>query len=51
MREVSFQQAFGRDLQEAYEWCVKYRKSKKETDLNQVRITSKLVVLGFFALQ
>jgi len=35
MREVSFQQAFGRDLHEAYEWCVKYKRSKREPDLNQ----------------
>eukprot|EP01113_Clastostelium_recurvatum_P006582 TRINITY_DN1298_c0_g1_i1.p1 TRINITY_DN1298_c0_g1~~TRINITY_DN1298_c0_g1_i1.p1 ORF type:complete len:2380 (+),score=927.36 TRINITY_DN1298_c0_g1_i1:62-7201(+) len=35
LREVSFQQAFGRDLQEALEWCRKHSRSGKESDLNQ----------------
>eukprot|EP00300_Choanocystis_sp_HF-7_P014320 c18647_g1_i1.p1 GENE.c18647_g1_i1~~c18647_g1_i1.p1 ORF type:complete len:738 (-),score=200.72 c18647_g1_i1:144-2357(-) len=35
MREISFQQAFARELQEAYEWCTKYKQSKRESDLNQ----------------
>jgi FKBP12-rapamycin complex-associated protein len=35
LREVAFQQAFGRDLQEAHEWCHKYLRSNKESDLNQ----------------
>ena len=35
MRESSFQQAFGLDLEEAHEWCSKYKRSKKDTDLNQ----------------
>lgn len=35
LREVSFQQAYGRDLQEALEWCQKYTRSKKVSDLNQ----------------
>eukprot|EP00163_Fabomonas_tropica_P020651 TRINITY_DN36542_c0_g1_i1.p1 TRINITY_DN36542_c0_g1~~TRINITY_DN36542_c0_g1_i1.p1 ORF type:complete len:924 (+),score=262.11 TRINITY_DN36542_c0_g1_i1:217-2772(+) len=35
LREISFQQAFGRDLQEALEWCQKYQDTKKVTDLNQ----------------
>jgi FKBP12-rapamycin complex-associated protein len=35
LREVAFQQAFGRDLQEALDWCKKYTRSGKESDLNQ----------------
>jgi FKBP12-rapamycin complex-associated protein len=35
LSEQSFQQAFGRDLQEALEWCKKYKRSKKESDLTQ----------------
>jgi len=36
LREVAFQQAYGRDLQEAYELCKKYSRSKKsQQDLNQ----------------
>eukprot|EP00004_Rigifila_ramosa_P027283 TRINITY_DN882_c0_g1_i1.p1 TRINITY_DN882_c0_g1~~TRINITY_DN882_c0_g1_i1.p1 ORF type:complete len:2377 (-),score=590.06 TRINITY_DN882_c0_g1_i1:39-6899(-) len=35
LRETSFQQAFGRDLKEAQEWCEKYQRSKKVPDLNQ----------------
>lgn len=35
MREISFQQAYGRDLQEANEWCRRYLKSGKTSDLNQ----------------
>eukprot|EP00026_Physarum_polycephalum_P000091 Phypoly_transcript_00091.p1 GENE.Phypoly_transcript_00091~~Phypoly_transcript_00091.p1 ORF type:complete len:2307 (+),score=451.47 Phypoly_transcript_00091:133-7053(+) len=35
LREVAFQQAFGRDLQEALDWCKKYTRSGKEADLNQ----------------
>jgi FKBP12-rapamycin complex-associated protein len=34
-REASFQQAFGRDLQEAFEWCKKYTRSGKVNDLNR----------------
>eukprot|EP00697_Spironema_sp_BW2_P017838 gnl/Spiro4/9656_TR5124_c0_g1_i1.p1 gnl/Spiro4/9656_TR5124_c0_g1~~gnl/Spiro4/9656_TR5124_c0_g1_i1.p1 ORF type:complete len:2413 (+),score=551.86 gnl/Spiro4/9656_TR5124_c0_g1_i1:148-7386(+) len=34
-RELSFQHSFGRDLQDAYEWCERYRKSKCDNDLNQ----------------
>jgi FKBP12-rapamycin complex-associated protein len=33
-QEESFQQQFGRDLQEAHEWCKKYTRSNKESDLN-----------------
>jgi len=35
LRETSFNQAFGRDLQEAFEWCKKYNRSKNTKDLNQ----------------
>ena len=35
LREVSFQQAYGRDLQEALGWCKKYSRSNKVSDLNQ----------------
>eukprot|EP01114_Cavostelium_apophysatum_P008932 TRINITY_DN21_c0_g2_i1.p1 TRINITY_DN21_c0_g2~~TRINITY_DN21_c0_g2_i1.p1 ORF type:complete len:2332 (-),score=773.36 TRINITY_DN21_c0_g2_i1:268-7263(-) len=36
LREVSFQQAYGRDLQEAFEWCKKWERSHKQNDyLNQ----------------
>ena len=35
LREVSFMQNYGRDLQEAQEWCNKYKRSGKESDLNQ----------------
>lgn len=35
LREVSFTQTFGRDLQEAREWCFTYRQSGDMGDLNQ----------------
>jgi len=35
LRETSFQQAYGRDLQEAYEWSRKFKKSGIVKDLNQ----------------
>lgn len=35
MREVSFNQAFGRDLAEAYDWCKKYKRTLNNDDLNQ----------------
>jgi FKBP12-rapamycin complex-associated protein len=35
LREVAFEQAFGRDLQEAMDWCKKYMRSKIESDLHQ----------------
>lgn len=34
LRETSFQQAYGRDLQEAHEWSKKYRKSNVAKDIN-----------------
>ncbi|ORY05502.1 FAT-domain-containing protein [Neocallimastix californiae] len=35
MREISFNQGFGRDLSEALDWCRKYSKTKDINDLNQ----------------
>jgi len=35
LREISFNQAFGHDLQEAHEWCKKYKRSQNVNDLNQ----------------
>lgn len=32
---MAFEQAFGRDLQEAMDWCKKYMRSKIESDLHQ----------------
>eukprot|EP01083_Nonionella_stella_P022317 61746_1 len=34
IREVAFQQAFGRDLQEASEWLKKYQRSRQDSDLD-----------------
>lgn len=35
LREISFAQTFGRDLQEAREWCFTYRQSGDVGDINQ----------------
>lgn len=35
LREISFVQAFGRDLHEAQEWCDTYRNTREIGDLNQ----------------
>jgi FKBP12-rapamycin complex-associated protein len=35
LREISFAQAFGRDLKEAHEWCQQYERSGDVNDLNQ----------------
>lgn len=35
LREISFNQAYGRDLQEALEWCTKYKSTLNVNDLNQ----------------
>lgn len=35
LREISFAQTFGRDLQEAREWCLTYQNSGDVGDLNQ----------------
>ena len=60
LREISFNQAFGRDLQEAQEWCRKYKKTLNVDDLNQSwdlyyqvfrRITKQLPQLTTLELQ
>ncbi len=35
LREISFNQAFGRDLQEALDWTKKYKKTLNSHDLEQ----------------
>jgi FKBP12-rapamycin complex-associated protein len=35
MRENSFLQAFGRDLEEALKWCNNYSRTRRDADLNQ----------------
>lgn len=35
LREISFNQAFGRDLAEALDWCTKYKRTLNNDDLNQ----------------
>lgn len=35
LREISFAQAFGRDLREAQEWCRQYENTRDVNDLNQ----------------
>lgn len=60
LREISFNQAFGRDLQEALEWCKKYKRTLNVDDLNQAwdlyyqvfrRITKQLPQLTTLELQ
>ncbi|KAJ8906325.1 hypothetical protein NDN08_002818 [Rhodosorus marinus] len=34
-REVEFDREYGRDLAEAWDWCRRYRRSKREAELNQ----------------
>eukprot|EP01094_Clydonella_sp_ATCC50884_P002486 TRINITY_DN1189_c0_g2_i1.p1 TRINITY_DN1189_c0_g2~~TRINITY_DN1189_c0_g2_i1.p1 ORF type:complete len:858 (+),score=324.02 TRINITY_DN1189_c0_g2_i1:40-2574(+) len=34
IHEANFKQTFGRDLQEAKEWCNKFKRSQKDSDLN-----------------
>ncbi|KAJ3291491.1 phosphatidylinositol kinase- protein kinase tor1 [Rhizoclosmatium sp. JEL0117] len=34
LREISFNQAFGRDLQDALDWCKKYKRTQNVNDLN-----------------
>ena len=60
LREISFNQAFGRDLQEAQEWCKKYKRTLNLDDLNQAwdlyyqvfrRITKQLPQLTTLELQ
>lgn len=35
LKETSFHQAYGRDLQEAHEWCERYKTSRNVRDINQ----------------
>ncbi|DBA66640.1 TPA: hypothetical protein ACH3X2_002209 [Trebouxia sp. C0005] len=35
LKEIAFVKAYGRELSEAYEWCNKYRHSRKEAELHQ----------------
>jgi FKBP12-rapamycin complex-associated protein len=35
LKEIAFVQAYGRELDEAHEWCLKYRASRKEAELHQ----------------
>ena len=35
LKEIAFVQAYGRELDEAYEWCLKYQISRKEAELHQ----------------
>lgn len=35
LKEIAFVQAYGRELDEAFEWCQKYRASRKEAELHQ----------------
>eukprot|EP00002_Diphylleia_rotans_P004010 TRINITY_DN1288_c0_g1_i6.p1 TRINITY_DN1288_c0_g1~~TRINITY_DN1288_c0_g1_i6.p1 ORF type:complete len:2340 (-),score=509.17 TRINITY_DN1288_c0_g1_i6:204-7223(-) len=35
MKETAFQQAYGRDLHEALEWCRKFQRSNRVSDINQ----------------
>lgn len=35
LREISFQNSFGRDLNDAYEWVMNYKKTKDTSNLNQ----------------
>ena len=60
LREISFNQAFGRDLSEALEWTKKYQKNGNQRDLNQAwdlyyhvfkRISKQLPQLTLLELQ
>lgn len=33
-QEITFQQAFGRQLDEAYAWCQRYKQSRDLADIN-----------------
>ena len=35
LQEISFQNSFGRDLNDAYEWVLNYKRTKDSTNLNQ----------------
>ncbi|KAK9465831.1 armadillo-type protein [Lipomyces arxii] len=60
LREISFHQAFGRDLKEAYEWVLSFKRNNDMTHLNQAwdiyynvfrRITRQLPQLQTLDLQ
>ncbi|KAK9433284.1 armadillo-type protein, partial [Lipomyces doorenjongii] len=60
LREISFHQAFGRDLREAYEWVLSFKRTNDMTHLNQAwdvyynvfrRITRQLPQLQTLDLQ
>ncbi|SCV00133.1 LAMI_0G03092g1_1 [Lachancea mirantina] len=60
LRELSFQNSYGRDLNDAYEWVMNYKRSKDITNLNQAwdiyynvfrRITRQLPQLQTLELQ
>ncbi|KAK9379012.1 armadillo-type protein [Kockiozyma suomiensis] len=60
LREISFHQAFGRDLREAYEWVLSFKRTNDMTHLNQAwdvyynvfrRITRQLPQLNTLDLQ
>lgn len=35
LKEIAFEQAYGRELKEAYDWCLKYKVSRREAELHQ----------------
>jgi len=35
LKEIAFLQAYGRELDEAYDWCLRYQISRKEAELHQ----------------
>ncbi|KAK9883142.1 hypothetical protein WA026_001340 [Henosepilachna vigintioctopunctata] len=60
LKETSFTQAYGRDLHEAHNWCMKYKSSSNTRDLNQAwdlyyhvfrRISRQLPLLTSLELQ
>lgn len=60
LKEISFNQAYGRELVEAHEWCIRYKKTGNIRDLNQAwdlyyfvfrRITRQLPQLTSLELQ
>jgi FKBP12-rapamycin complex-associated protein len=44
LREITFQQQLGRDLQEAQDWCERYKQSRQEKDLQQVYFTTYVIL-------
>ncbi|KDD76204.1 FAT domain-containing protein, partial [Helicosporidium sp. ATCC 50920] len=60
LQEIAFNQTYGRELEEAYEWCKKYKQSRKEAELHQAwdlyyhvfkRINKQLPLLTTLELQ